>query len=217
MFDRAKYPLRTEQPHDLPGERKPPVDRNVMVDADESDEIEAFRFVWQDINELLVPHIEIGTELEHPRRRVASRCAPEDESARAVDVAEHLLMSPSEPRGARWRHTVFIAYVVVMVGVFLLPVPSTPLEESRHVDKVVHFGIFLGFALLFYIDRASRTRWILLASFAFAAAIEVVQWVVPYREGEWWDFVAGAAGACVGAVLLLLIERRRLPPSRPTS
>jgi VanZ family protein len=126
-------------------------------------------------------------------------------------------MSPSDHRGARWRHTVFIAYVVVMVAVFLLPVPATPLEESTHVDKVVHFGIFLGFALLFYIDRASRTRWTLLASFAFAAAIEVVQWVVPYREGDWWDFVAGAAGACVGAALLLLIERRRSPPPRPAS
>ena len=126
-------------------------------------------------------------------------------------------MSPSEHRGARWRHTVFIGYVLVMVLVFLLPVPTTPLEESRHVDKVVHFGIFLGFAMLFYIDRRPRTKWTLLVSFAFAAAIEVVQWVVPYREGDWWDFVAGVAGACVGAVLLLLIERRRLPPSRPTS
>ena len=96
-----------------------------------------------------------------------------------------------------------------MVLVFLVPVPTTPLAELSHVDKLVHFGVFLGFALLFYIDidRASRTGWTLLTSFAFAAAIELVQWVLPYREGDWWDFVAGAAGASVGAFLVLLIER----------
>jgi VanZ family protein len=37
--------------------------------------------------------------------------------------------------------------------------------------------------------------------------IELVQWFLPYREGDWRDFVAGAAGACLGAVLMLLIER----------
>lgn len=117
-------------------------------------------------------------------------------------------MSLSKHPRPEWRHKVFIGYVVVMVLVFLLPVPTTPLEELKNVDKLVHFGVFLGFALLFYIDRASRTRWTLLASFAFAAAIELVQSVLPYREGDWWDFVAGAAGASVGAVVLLFIERQ---------
>ena len=118
-------------------------------------------------------------------------------------------MSRSEHPALGWRHKAFIGYVVVVALVFLLPVPPTPLEELNHVDKLVHFGVFLGFALLFYIDRASRTRWILLTSFAFAAVIELVQSILPYREGDWWDFVAGAAGASVGAVLLLFSERRR--------
>jgi VanZ family protein len=95
-----------------------------------------------------------------------------------------------------------------MVLVFLAPVPTISPVESNHVDKLVHFGLLLGFALLLYIDRAPRVGWTLLISFAFAAAIELVQWVLPYREGDWWDFVAGAAGASVGAVLMLLIEER---------
>jgi VanZ family protein len=118
-------------------------------------------------------------------------------------------MSLFEQAGREWRHQAFIGYVVVMVLIFLLPAPATPLEESNHADKLVHFGIFLGFALLFHIDRALQARWTLPASFAFAGAIELVQSVLPYREGDWWDFVAGAAGASVGAVLLYLIERRR--------
>ena len=101
----------------------------------------------------------------------------------------------------RRRHQIFTLYVMMMVLVFLVPVPTLPLAESKHVDKLVHFGVFLGFALLFHIDRASRLGRTLLTSFAFAAAIELVQWVLPYRQGDWWDFVAGAAGAGLGAVL----------------
>jgi VanZ family protein len=98
-------------------------------------------------------------------------------------------------------------YVVMMVLVFLLPVPPSPVTESNQFDKVVHFGIFLGFALLFYFDRRLRVGWTLLTSFAFAATIELVQWVLPYREGDWLDFVAGAAGASLATAILLLIER----------
>lgn len=95
-----------------------------------------------------------------------------------------------------------------MVLLFLVPVPTTPLSESNHVDKLVHFGILLGFALLFYIDRAPRVGLTLLTSFAFAAAIELAQWILPYRTGDWWDFVAGAVGASVGTALMLLINQR---------
>ena len=96
----------------------------------------------------------------------------------------------------------------MMVLVFLLPVPPSPLTESNQFDKVVHFGIFLGFALLFYLDRRLRVGWTLLTSFAFAAAIELVQWVLPYRQGDWGDFIAGAAGASAGTAIVLLIERQ---------
>ena len=103
-----------------------------------------------------------------------------------------------------WRHKVFVAYVVLVIVVFLLPVPATPLEESRYADKVVHFGIFLGFALLFYVDRHWKPWWTFLISVAFAGGIELVQSALPYRAGDWLDLAAGAAGAGLGAVLVRL-------------
>lgn len=105
------------------------------------------------------------------------------------------------------RHKILVGYVVAMLLMFLVPVPATPLAESKHVDKLIHFGVFAGFALLFHLDRAARVRWTLLISIAFAGGIELLQGLLPYREGDWADFGAGAAGAGLGAVLVLLIER----------
>jgi VanZ family protein len=95
-----------------------------------------------------------------------------------------------------------------MLLAFLLPTPATPLAESQHFDKVVHFGIFLGFALLFYRERHWNAWWTFLISTAFAGVIELVQSTLPYRQGDWLDFAAGAAGAGVGAILVLVTRRR---------
>jgi VanZ family protein len=95
-----------------------------------------------------------------------------------------------------------------MVLAFLAPVPTVPLAEANHVDKLVHFGVFLGFVLLLYVDRASKVAWMLLISFAFAGGIELVQWFLPYRDADWWDFFAGAAGASLGVLLVIVVEAR---------
>ena len=98
--------------------------------------------------------------------------------------------------------------MLFLLLLFLLPVPSGPLEETTHLDKVVHFGVFVGFALLLHLDRSSRAAATLLASAAFAGGIEVVQWLLPYRGCDWWDFAAGAAGGAAGAALVFWNARR---------
>jgi VanZ family protein len=106
------------------------------------------------------------------------------------------------------RHKIFVGYVALMVLAFLVPVPTVPLAEAHHLDKLVHFGVFLGFALLLYLDRASKAMWMLLISFAFAGGIELVQWFLPYRDADWWDFFAGAAGAGLGVLLVIAVEAK---------
>ena len=103
----------------------------------------------------------------------------------------------------RQRHRIFTLYVLVIALAFLVPVPTTPLAESKHLDKLVHFGVFLGFALLLYLDRPLKVLWTFLISCAFAGAVELVQHFLPYRDADWWDFLAGAAGAGVGAVIAM--------------
>ena len=120
-------------------------------------------------------------------------------------------MSPTEGgdgRAAR-RHKLFVGYVILMLLAFLLPVPTSPVAESNHADKLVHFGIFLGFALLFYGDKHWKPWWNFLLSAAFAGIIELVQWNLPYRDGDWMDFIAGAAGAAVGTLVVMWLARQR--------
>jgi VanZ family protein len=118
------------------------------------------------------------------------------------------LMSLSEDIASQWRHVLLVFYLAVMLAVFLLPVPATPLAEWRYIDKLMHFGIFLGFALVLHVDQHWRAWRTFLLSVAFAGGIELVQWTLPYREAEWLDFVAGAAGAALGTVLVLLFGRQ---------
>jgi VanZ family protein len=94
-----------------------------------------------------------------------------------------------------------------MVLAFLVPVPTMPISLPNQFDKMVHFGIFLGFALLLYLNRRPTPGMALLMSLAFAGGIELVQSLLPYRRGDWRDFVAGAAGAGAGVALSFLIAR----------
>jgi hypothetical protein len=111
----------------------------------------------------------------------------------------------------QWRHRLFIAYLVVMMLVFLTPTSDFGFIESRFIDKVVHFMLLFGFAVFFHLDRAAAPGRIFLISAAFAAGVELVQWMLPFREAEWGDLVAGAAGAALAAVSLLLIRPRPQP------
>jgi VanZ family protein len=112
---------------------------------------------------------------------------------------------------SRWGHRAFIAYMAVMLMAFLLPIPNAPQVEAHYADKLVHLGIFFGFALLFWMDQRPSMWWTLAASWAFAGIIELLQGLLPYRDGDWLDFAAGALGATLGTLTLLWLRRRSRP------
>jgi hypothetical protein len=80
-----------------------------------------------------------------------------------------------------------------------------------HIDKVVHVGIFIVFAILWLRARAVRGRhryaWVVLGGFVLAIVTELgqlVEWVG--RDASIEDALTDAAGLVVGLMLAPFLE-----------
>ena len=90
-------------------------------------------------------------------------------------------------------------------------------------DKIVHMGLFLVFAILFYgllagDSFSGRYRYFplfitLLTSIGYGVLIEFFQRYVPGRDPDIYDAFADSAGALFGIVVILIkknISRREI-------
>lgn len=96
-------------------------------------------------------------------------------------------------------------FALVIAAATLLPVPQPALPVSS-ADKIQHLLAFAALTLPLAVARPRALWWLLPAAIAFGGAIEVIQPFVG-RTRELGDFVADAAGACLGAVLGVAIGR----------
>lgn len=101
------------------------------------------------------------------------------------------------------RRAILAAYILLVLAATLAPLSGDMYVAVSGFDKLVHVGLFAGVALLFYWSRngageASVSAAFWIATF-MAGMIEVIQGTLRYRSGDLWDFVAGAAGAAIGA------------------
>lgn len=113
------------------------------------------------------------------------------------------------PESQTLRRTAFGAYLTLTLVLLFTPIASElPSEYFTWFDKVVHFVMFAGLALLGYWNVGSIT---LVALFAvtLAGGTELLQGFLPYRSTEIWDFLAGAGGALVAGIGVAIIRTRR--------
>jgi VanZ family protein len=89
-----------------------------------------------------------------------------------------------------------------------IPGHSMPAPALFSLDKVAHFGIYLGLGAL--IAWAWERYWpaILVAS-AYGALDEFHQHFTPNRSVELGDFIADTLGAAAGVLLIVLLQRYR--------
>ena len=112
------------------------------------------------------------------------------------------------------RGVALVAYIATVWVVTLAPLPSGAYRAISFpaFDKVVHVGLFGGLALLlcWALNASARPRAVVIVGLAsvMAGLIEVVQGLLPYRSAEWWDLLAGVAGALAGTVLAAAIASR---------
>jgi VanZ family protein len=99
-------------------------------------------------------------------------------------------------------------YAGAIFAISSIPGRAMPPAPVLSLDKVVHFVIFLGLGAV--VAWAWTRTWpAILACAAYGALDELHQRFTPGRSVEIGDFIADAAGAAVGALLILLIQRYR--------
>lgn len=113
----------------------------------------------------------------------------------------------------RHRHHLLTVYVVVVLALTLTPGPFLLTHPPVGLDKVAHFLMFAGLAILVYwnvtaTSGAAPALAAILAASALAGLIELLQAPVPNRTEDVRDFLAGVIGALVGTGIAALIAWR---------
>jgi VanZ family protein len=112
----------------------------------------------------------------------------------------------------RRRRQVLTVYVIVLLALTLTPGPSLLTHPPAGLDKVAHFLMFAGLAVLIYWNvpaapGPSPAPMSIIAASALAGLIELLQAAVPNRTEDVRDFIAGVVGALVGAGVASLVAR----------
>ena len=116
----------------------------------------------------------------------------------------------------------------ILCGIVILILTGLPgslfprVKPVVGLDKVVHLLMYAGFAFAClwgyrkqYVsnDEAYRKKAILLAviiSIAYGGLTEIMQeYLIPYRTGDWLDFLADSIGTIVGALVFYLFFHRK--------
>lgn len=105
-----------------------------------------------------------------------------------------------------------IGFIVVFAAItvaFLAHPPVEGLGTVKHLDKVVHFGLF--FILALSVDWAFRWKvWVSLSLLLlYGFAVEVAQSHIPGLVPDLYDWFADLAGAASYFLLKPLVIKRR--------
>lgn len=93
------------------------------------------------------------------------------------------------------RKPIFFASWVLATVLFLVPSPPEPPGQGPW-DKIAHAAIFAALAILALRawPGAAPSR-VFLVLLVYGAAIEAIQFAIPWRSGEVLDLAADAVGA----------------------
>jgi VanZ family protein len=112
----------------------------------------------------------------------------------------------------RYRHLVLTAYLVLLLAATLAPMPSISHAPSGF-DKLAHVGLFAGLAFLLYWYESERTWRGAARAFGLALGaallIEVLQALLPFRDADLDDSLAGLLGAVLGVAAAAVLRTDR--------
>lgn len=105
----------------------------------------------------------------------------------------------------RWHAASGLLLVLVLVAGLLPELFPNPLTRNLAVlDKWTHAAVFCALGAWFCGQYARSRYWAVgLALLAFGGLLELCQSLTPYRQAEWLDLLADAAGIACGIGLSL--------------
>jgi VanZ family protein len=117
-----------------------------------------------------------------------------------------------------YRYPVSALLIVLIWVACLLPVPETPLNHVKLIDKWVHFlmyGVLTATLWAEHVFRRHQEKGMRLFVLVFAAPllmgglVELAQANLTFgmRNGDWMDFCANSIGVCLGNIVGLAIRR----------
>jgi len=100
----------------------------------------------------------------------------------------------------RMRRLTFGAALVVVLILSLWPTPE-PLPLNTGWDKTDHVAAFAALGLLGLPAWPQLRARVLLGLVAYGGLIELLQGLTVYRQADWGDLLADAAGGALAAML----------------
>lgn len=112
---------------------------------------------------------------------------------------------------AAWRQPLarFALGIALVLAFLIAMVPDQPGPQFQQSDKLLHALAFLAFTLLAWLGWPRRMRWNGWPAglLVYGAAIELAQWLLPWRDASLLDWLTDASGVGLGMLLIAWQER----------
>lgn len=109
------------------------------------------------------------------------------------------------------RYPVTILFVAAIFTICLIPVPETPLDDVKFIDKWTHAALYFSLGIVYWTEHYhSRSTLGGMRLFIVAVILPVLtggfielmqEYLTDCRSGEWLDFAADTVGVLFGAVV----------------
>jgi VanZ family protein len=110
----------------------------------------------------------------------------------------------------RW---LWLLYLILIFGLSSIPGSATVAQTPRHLDKAVHFVLYMGLTISFIRNSGiagKKNGMALVVAILLAATVgfldELYQGLIPQRSQESVDWIADLLGGSCGALLALKMK-----------
>lgn len=108
-----------------------------------------------------------------------------------------------------WSRIHFFSALLAVTVLSVLPADQLPAVSFSIWDKAQHALAFFALTLLGIWAYPGRALAVVISMAAFGVCIELAQWSLGWRQGEWLDLLADILGVAIAIMLWHFRVRRQ--------